>query len=118
MKKFGVFALLLAVLCLSGCGVSSMVSNNVTETQVVLSQNNFNIVGQASGHVTSTYFIGLGGIGKKSIRGNAIDQMTRNAKLKGAQTLTNITTKTSYKMITPLIIQMTCSATANIIEFK
>ena len=118
MKKLGVLVLLISVLCLSGCAVSSTFSNNVTETQVILSQNNFKIVGQAYGHVTSTYFCGLGGIGKKALRGNAIDQMTRNAKLKGAQTLTNITTKTSYKMVTPLIVQVTCSATANIIEFQ
>ena len=118
MKKIGILVLLVSVLCLTGCGTSSMVSNNVTETQVVLSQNNFKVVGQAYGPVKSTYFLGLGGIGKKALRGNAIDQMTRNAKLQGAQTLTNITTKTSIKMVTPLIIQVTCSATANIIEFQ
>jgi major membrane immunogen (membrane-anchored lipoprotein) len=49
MKKFGVLAMLVAVLCLTGCGVTSTVSNNVTETKIVLSENNFKVVGQAYG---------------------------------------------------------------------
>ena len=117
MKKT-VLALMVAVLCLTGCAVSSTVSNNVTETQIVLSSNNFRVVGQARGEATATYVFGIGGLGRKALRGNAIDDMSRNANLKGAQTLTNITTKSSIKMITPLYIQVTCTATANIIEFE
>lgn len=118
MKKLGVLVLLLAVLCLTGCGVSSTVSNNVTETKIVLSQNNFKVVGQAYGEAQATYVFGIGGLGRKALRNNAIDQMSKNANLKGAQTLTNVTTHFSIKMITPFYVQLTCSATANIIEFE
>ena len=118
MKKFGVLVSLLAVLCLTGCGVSATVSNNFTETQVVLSENNFNVVGQAYGEAQATYICGIGGLSQKALRNNAIDQMSRNANLKGAQTLTNITTHMSVKMITPLYVKVTCSATANVVEFK
>ena len=44
--------------------------------------------------------------------------MSRNARLKGAQTLTNITTNTYVKMVTPFYVQVTCTATANVVEFK
>ena len=118
MKKFGVLVSLLAVLCLTGCGVSSAISNNFTETQVVLSENNFNVVGQAYGEAQATYICGIGGLGRKALRNNAIDEMSKNANLRGAQTLTNITTKSSIKMITPFYIEVTCTATANIIEFR
>jgi uncharacterized protein YbjQ (UPF0145 family) len=118
MKKFGVLVSLLAVLCLTGCGVSATVSNNFTETQVVLSENNFNVVGQAYGEAQATYVCGIGGLGRKALRNNAINEMSKNANLKGAQTLTNITTHYSVKMITPLYVQVTCTATANIVEFK
>ncbi len=118
MKKLGVLVLLLAVLCLTGCGVASTVSNNFTETQIVLSQNNFKVVGQAYGEAQATYVFGIGGLGRKALRNNAIDQMSKNANLKGAQTLTNVTTHFSIKMITPFYVQLTCSATANIIEFE
>ena len=118
MKKNSVLVLLLAVLCLTGCGVSSAVSNNFTETQVVLSQNNFKVVGQAYGEAQATYVFGIGGLGRKALRNNAINEMSKNANLNGAQTLTNITTHFSMKMITPLYVQVTCTATANVIEFK
>lgn len=117
MKKT-VLALLVSMLCLTGCGVSSTVSNNVTETKIVLSQDNFKVIGQARGVAKATYVFGIGGIGRKALRGNAIDEMSKNANLRGAQTLTNITTKSSIKMITPFYIEVTCTATANIIEFK
>ena len=118
MKKSGVLVLLLAVLCLTGCGVSSTISNNFTETQIVLSENNFEVVGQAYGEAKATYVFGIGGLSRKALRNNAIDELSKNANLKGAQTLTNVTTHFSVKMITPLYVELTCSATANIIEFK
>ena len=118
MKKIGVLAMLVAVLCLTGCAVSSTVSNNVTETQIVLSQNNFKVVGQAYGKAKATYVFGIGGLGRKALRNNAINEMSKNANLTGAQTLANITTNASVKMITPLYVEVTYTATANIIEFK
>ena len=118
MKKFGVLAMLVAVLCLTGCGVAATVSNNVTETKIVLSENNFKVVGQAYGEAKATYICGIGGLSRKALRNNAINEMSKNANLRGAQTLANITTHASVKMITPLYVEVTCTATANIIEFK
>lgn len=118
MKKFSVLVLLAAALCFTSCGVSQTVSHNVTETKIVLSENNFKVVGQAYGEAQATYVCGIGGLSKKALRNNAINEMSKNANLTGAQTLTNITTQTSIKMITPLYMQVTCSATANIVEFK
>ena len=118
MKKFGVLAMLVAVLCLTGCGVAATVSNNVTETKIVLSQNNFKVVGQAYGEAKATYIFGIGGLSKKALRNNAVNEMSKNANLTGAQTLTNITTNASVKMITPLYVEITYTATANIVEFQ
>lgn len=119
MKKiFGILAIVVATLSLTGCGTALTTSNNLTQTQVVMSSNNFKVVGQAYGESTATYICGIGGLSQKALRNNAIDVMSRNANLKGAQTLTNITTHTSVKMITPLYVKVTCSATANIVEFK
>ena len=118
MKKTRIAALLIAAMCLTGCGAALTVSNNITETQIVLSENNFKVVGQAYGESSATYICGIGGIGRKALRNNAINEMSKNAKLTGAQTLTNITTSHSVKMVTPLYIKVTYSATANIIEFQ
>ena len=43
--------------------------------------------------------------------------MSKNANLTGSQTLTNITTNSSIKMLTPLYMEITYTATANIVEF-
>lgn len=119
MKKiFGILAIVVATLSLTGCGVSMMSSENFNQTKVVLSEKNFNVIGQAYGESSATYICGIGGLSQKALRANAIDEMSRNARLKGAQTLTNITTHMSVKMVTPFYVKVTCSATANIVEFK
>lgn len=119
MKKILlVCAIMIAALSFTGCGVTSHVSQNRTETQVVLSENNFIVVGQAYGESSATYVFGIGGLSKKALCDNAINEMAKNAHLTGSQTLTNITTSVSIKMITPLYVKITCHATANIIEFR
>ena len=119
MKKiFGILAIVAATLSLTGCGVSMMTSENYNQTKVVLSENNFKVVGQAYGEATATYICGIGGFSRKALLNNAINEMSKNARLKGAQTLTNITTNTSVKMVTPFYVQVTCTATANVVEFK
>lgn len=119
MKKFFcACAVVATTLTLTSCGVTQTTSNNITETKVVLSENNFKVVGQAYGQSQATYILGFGGLRKAALRANAIDEMSRSANLTGAQTLTNVTTHMSVKMITPLFVQITCDATANIIEFK
>lgn len=108
---------LAATLMLSSCGVSMTTSNNLTETKVVLSQKNFKVLGQAYGESRAKYIFGIGGMRKSTLRANAIDEMSRNAQLTGAQTLTNVTTHLSVKMVTPIYVEVTCSATGNIVEF-
>ena len=119
MKKiFATLAIVVATMGLTGCGTAFTASNNLTQTQVVLSEKNFKVIGQAYGESTATYICGIGGLSQKALRNNAIDIMSRNANLKGAQTLTNVTTHISIKMVTPFYVKVTCSATANIVEFK
>ena len=119
-KKFmTICAFVAATLSLTGCvGVASTVSNNLTQTQVVLSDNNFKVIGQAYGEASATYICGIGGLSKKALYNNAVSEMSKNANLKGSQTLTNTTVNYSTKMITPFYVKVTCSATANIIQFK
>jgi hypothetical protein len=120
MKKFfSICAFVAATLSLTGCvGVANTVSNNLTQTQVVLSDNNFKVVGQAYGEASATYICFIGGLSRKALYNNAVSEMTRNANLKGSQTLTNTTMHYSTQMITPFYVKVTCSASANIVQFK
>jgi hypothetical protein len=120
MKKFfTICAFVAATLSLTGCvGVANTVSNNLTQTQVVLSDNNFKVVGQAYGEASATYICGIGGMSREALYNNAVSEMTKNAHLQGSQTLTNTTMHYSMQMITPLYVKVTCSASANIVQFK
>ncbi len=118
MKKILLSALVVASLCLTSCGVTSSAPKSFSETQVVLSDKNFKVVGQAFGESKAVYVFGIGGLSRKTLRSNAINEMSKNAHLTGSQTLTNITTGTSVKMITPFYVEVICTATANIVEFK
>ena len=118
MKKIiAIIALAAGVLCAASCGMTNATSNNVNETKVVLSEANFNVVGQAYGEASATYIFGIGGLSKKALYANAIDEMTKNADLKGSQTLVNITTSTAIKNFY-VYNKITYTATATIIEFK
>lgn len=119
MKKFlTICAFAALTLSFTGCiGLSATISDNITATKVLLAENNFKVVGQAYGEVTTTYICGIGGLNKKALRNNAINEMSRNANLSGSQTLTNVTISLSPRMITPFYIELTCTATANIVEF-
>lgn len=121
MKKLLTICAFAAVaLSFTGCvGLASTTASNhnLTQTQVVLSEGNFKVVGQAYGEVTATYICGIGGCSKKALYNNAINEMAKNANLTGSQTLTNTTVHYSAKMITPFFMKSTCIATANIIEF-
>ena len=118
MKKlFLICAVAISALTFGSCGVASTVANNWTETKVLLAENNFKVVGQAYGEASATYICGIGGLSKKALKNNAINEMSKNANLTGAQTLTNVTTNASIKMVTPLFVQVTYTATANIVEF-
>lgn len=120
MKKLLLASVVAAcVLGLSSCGISqNLTSNqNQNQTSVVLSQDNYRIIGTASGEVTGRYIFGLGNIRKHALRANAIDEMTKNAKLSGSQAIVNTTVKQSVKMITPIYVEVTVTATGNIVEF-
>lgn len=121
MKNFFTICAFVAVaFSFTGCmGISSTVAtnHNLTQTQVVLSENNFHIVGQAYGEASATYICGLCAVSKNALRNNAINEMSRNANLTGSQTLTNVTINSSVYMITPFWVEITYSASANIVEF-
>ena len=112
-------AIIASVLNLSSCGLSRNLTTNQNQNQtsVVLSQKNYKIVGKVSGSVSGTYIIGMGSLRKKALRNNAIDEMIKNAGLKGSQAIVNTTVKQSVKMITPFYAQVNVTATGNIIEF-
>ena len=92
------------------------VNYNVTQTQVVLDKANFKIVGTVEGVAKATYFLGISDLSDESLKGNAIADMYKHAKLKGAQTIVNVNFKQSYTVKFPVqMVEYTASGL--IIEF-
>ena len=120
MKKFSFLAIATAcLLLLGGCSAQfHQVSNqNHLGTQVVLSQNNFKVVGRVEGSNTTTKIFGIGGLSKKAMCDNAIANMFQNAQLTSSQAIANISFKSATAGVPPFYLQTTYTATGTIIEF-
>lgn len=119
MKKLLFVAVIACAMVLTSCSTHFYSSSNasVSKTEVVLSQKNFKIVGQAEGVATVTQVLGIGGCSQKAVRANAVSEMFKNAKLTGSQTITNINVKQAITGVPPFYYHTTYSATGTIIEF-
>ena len=104
---------------LTGCAAHllSVTNNNLTQTETVLTQKNFKVVGQVEGAATATYVCGIGGLSKKAVRANAVSEMFKAAKLAGSQTIINITVKQTVGGVLPFWVKETYTATGTVIEF-
>lgn len=118
MKKlFLMCAASLTLLC-SSCGISrSATSNaNLTQTEVQLSKKNFRVVKTVYGESTQNYFLGIGGMSKKSMDESAISDMYKNANLTGSQAIINTNVSHKNKLIL-IYTQAKAIATGTVIEF-
>ena len=120
MKRFLLsLVALMGVLVLGGCSAHlyPTFNSNLTKTDVVLTQKNFTVVGQAEGTASTTLILGIGGLSKKALNGNAVAAMYENAKLTGSQTIVNVNVKSSVAGCAPFFVHTTYTATGTIIEF-
>ncbi len=117
MKRL--FYLVLAAVLLSGCGtmVQPTSNLNLTQTQVVLSSDNFHVVKQVSGVATGTYVLFFGGFGTNSVKNTSVSKMVEGAGLTGAQTIINVTTKTHVRTVLGIWSQVSAVSTGTVIEF-
>ena len=89
---------LVAVLFASCAGLNfTPYANNPVETKVILSESNYHIVKEVSGEWSATYIFGIGGLSKKSLKNNAVNEMYKNAGLTGNQQIVNVTTTLSVE---------------------
>lgn len=119
MNKLVLVCLGCLMMLVSSCGVTNNATHNtnITQTQVVLAQKNFRIVGTVSGEISQGYFLGLiGGLTNKALRESAMSEMYKNAHLTGAQAIINV--NISYKAKYFIVYsEVTAIATGTIIEF-
>lgn len=119
MKKF--FTTLVVVVLatmITGCATSTYLTTNanINQTNVVLQEKNFHIVKSVEAKASSTHFLGLGGIGRKALKRNAVAELTTKANLTGSQALINITVKEDVQTVL-VWSRRTVRATGTVIEF-
>lgn len=120
MKKL--LSFLVASICLmamTSCGISSQmtINENQNQTQVVLSQNNYEVIGSVSASQSASYVLGIGGLSKKALESNAMAEMYENAHLTGSQAIVNPSVSTSVEEYL-VFTRVTVFARGTIVEFK
>ena len=77
MKKLFIIAVIACAALLTSCSTHFYSSSNasVAKTEVLLSQKNFKVIGQAEGVATITQVLGIGGCSQKQVRSNAVAEM-------------------------------------------
>ena len=107
-------------LLMSSCGIHQDATSNYNQlqTQVVLNQANFEVVGTAKGECTQVYIFGIGGMSKNSMRESATSEMHKNANLRGSQAIINSNVNFKYTTILGVYTTVTATANGTIIEFK
>jgi uncharacterized protein YbjQ (UPF0145 family) len=119
MKKLlSLVVVAIVAIMFTSCGVSSyMTSNvNVNQTNVVLQENNYNIVKHVYADVSQSYFCGIGGLGKRALKENAVAELTEKAQLSGSQALINVTIKEDIQNIL-IWSKRTVRAHGTVVEF-
>lgn len=106
------------MLMFTGCvTLHDMTYPTLNRTDVVLSSNNFKVVRPVEGTVTFTYVFGFGGSNKKNMRDNAVQQMYKNADLKGSQTIINVNFSSTKQTILGVYVKEEVTAYGTIIEY-
>ena len=118
MKKILLLGSLAMTMVLSSCGIHmpSSITENQTQTQVVLAQKNYKIVKKVTGTSKQTYVFCIGGFSKKSMRESALSDMINNAELTGSQAIinTHVQFKNSFYLI---VNQCKAEASGVVVEF-
>ena len=112
-----------SVFMMLGCGTTGGNMNHSIDTQVVLSQANFQVVSSAQGSATAFYILGFGP-SKSDLYSRARSELVRNANLMESdksKALINVTTDINNKyfwLYLPWYFSKTVSVSADIVEFK
>lgn len=120
MKAIKFFLIAMVAIIFASCAGTNFTfyPNKPVETQVLLSQANYKIVGEATGEWSATYVLGIGGLSQKSLTTNAVSEMYKNAELKGNQQIINITTTQSVEAWYVFYVVRRAIAHGYIIEFE
>lgn len=120
MKKLSYVLAMMVAICLSSCGFNMQptLNHNLSQTQVLLQNDEFKIIGKASGEASATYILGIGGLSQKAIYNNAIADMFNKTNLSGSQTIVHINVHQHIGGVPPFYVKARYFASGIIVEFN
>ncbi len=119
MKKLFFAVAIAAAGLMTGCAVNEHLTanRNVVQTNVELSQNNFQVTGTVKGSASVARVFGIGGLSSKAIKANAYAQMVKNANLSGSQAIINTTTEVKRRGVPPFYWETVVTTYGQVVEF-
>ncbi len=120
-SAFAAVILIAFTTLLSSCGMNSNLVNQFSvygnNTQVVLDQANYRVVGQVSGTASDNYFLGIGGFKTNLVEQAKLD-MYKKAELDGkARAVINMSVE-RHSARYVLAAKRTMTVTGTVIEFE
>lgn len=113
--KQSIFVIIITIL-ISSCAATHV--GYMTDS-ASLSSANFSYAKQnIKGEANTTYLLGIGGLAKETLVGNAKLDMLKNNPLKDNQTLANVTVNFKYSFYLGMVRTVRCTVTADVVEFK
>lgn len=101
---------------LTGCSSTGGYIGHSIQTEVQLSQANFDVIKSVTGEAKADYFFGIGSP-QQDLLAQAKQDMIGKANLKGSQALVNVTTDTKISGFF-FWFQKTAYVSAEIVQFK
>ena len=111
--------LLLFSVAMTGCALHSLTQTPIANSpNVSLNQNNFHVVKHVQTSFSYVYVFGIGGASRRAMEKNAVADMIIKAELTGSQTVVNIVTKVSRKLVLfPIFEKVEMTVQGTVIEF-
>ena len=119
MKKLTAIVAISLIALTTSCANHNGLTHNLNSqnTEVVLSQNNFKVVGSVSGEAEVTYILGIGGLAKNTLVSEARKAMVEKANLNGsAKAIINEKVEIK-KSALPFLGKVKATVSAEVIEF-
>ncbi len=120
MKAIKFIVAIVIALSFTSCGIADQLTRNQNQnsTTVVLSESNYTVVKNVEASVSDTYIFGIGGLNKKHLLANSMDELTKKADLQGSQALINVTTKFHVQTVLGIWTKITYISHGTVIEFQ
>lgn len=119
MRKIAFLIVGVASLMLSSCAFHNGLTSNLNNhnTEVVLSKNNFKVVGTVTGESEAMYVFGFGGLSKNGMVAEARSRMLMSANLTGtSKAVINETVEVKFTAF-PFVRLYKVIVSAHVVEF-